>query len=190
MPEFDDAPFQPPGSSGSSVDEPTDPFGSDATEPFGARPSSGYGPPSSSGGPAPRPGPPGGPVGYAPPAYGDGSGYTYGVGYGGYGSAYGAGPVSYGYPGYAPGPRTETMSMLALIFSILSWFLCFFYGLGIVASIAGVILGFLGRKKIRDGNGLYTGEGMALAGIIVGLVNIGFFLGGIVLFFVILATSA
>jgi Domain of unknown function (DUF4190) len=42
-----------------------------------------------------------------------------------------------------------------------------------VPSIVGIVLGFVARAKIRQSNGEERGDGLALAGIIVGLVVVG-----------------
>jgi hypothetical protein len=41
---------------------------------------------------------------------------------------------------------------------------------GLIATIAAIPLGFVARRKIRDSNGMLTGDGMALAGAIIGIV--------------------
>lgn len=59
-----------------------------------------------------------------------------------------------GYPAYAPAPRpTNTMAILALIFAF-------------VFAPLGIVFGIIGRSQIkRTGEG---GDGLALAGLIVG----------------------
>lgn len=69
--------------------------------------------------------------------------------------AYGQ-PAYAGYPqagAYAPAPATNTMAILALIF-------------GIIVAPLGVVFGFIARSQIkRTGE---SGDGLALAGIIIG----------------------
>jgi hypothetical protein len=85
---------------------------------------------------------------------------------------YGQNPYAqtpYGQPGGMPG-RTEPLAIASLIVAIAGLVTC---GLG---GLVGAILGHMGRKKIqRDPN--LTGEGLALAGIIVGwILGAGFIL--------------
>jgi len=210
--EFDDKmPLRPPGSEPADVQ--TGPFGVEATQADTVLAGGIYPPPGGSGpgytvpvppgytapmsgtfGAAPVHGAPAGlsaPGGYGrampspPPPYGYGAGYSYG----GFGTGYGYAPQAYAYPGVPRGPRTETMAVLSLIFSSAAWLLCLMYGIGIIGSIAGVVVGFFARRKIRESGGLLSGDGLALAGILIGLVNIGFFLGGIVLVIVMVASS-
>jgi hypothetical protein len=41
-------------------------------------------------------------------------------------------------------------------------------------AVLGLIFGFVARSQIRQSNGMQTGGGMALAGVIVGIAVIGF----------------
>jgi hypothetical protein len=111
------------------------------------------------------------PYGYAPPPP-----PGYGPGYGqqpGYGP-----PPGYG-PGYGPqfyGPRqTNTMAILALV-------------LAFVAAPAGIVLGIIARKQIRRTG--EEGDGLALAGIIVGSIFTALFVLGIVIWIVLVASIA
>jgi uncharacterized membrane protein len=92
--------------------------------------------------------PPGyGPPGYGPPGYGP-PGYP---------------PPGYGAPGYPPQWRrpTNTLAILALVLSF-------------VFAPAGLVLGLMARKQIRRSG--EEGEGLALAGIIVGSIFTALFL--------------
>lgn len=107
----------------------------------------GYGPPPA------QPGP-----GHAPPGYGAPAGYAP-AGYGtqpGFGAPPGYAPPGYGLPGYAPpGWRrpTNTTAILAVV-------------LAFVFAPAGLVLGLVARRQIRETG--EEGDGLALAGIIVG----------------------
>ena len=87
------------------------------------------------------------PAGYQQPGYGAAPGY----------------PPGYGPPGYAPPPYppppyarpTNTMAILALV-------------LAFVFAPAGLVLGIMARKQIRQTG--EQGDGLALAGIIVGAI--------------------
>jgi hypothetical protein len=67
----------------------------------------------------------------------------------------------------ATGRETNPWAIVSLIASILSWIGLF--GLG---GIVGVIAGVVARNQIRDSAGRQEGDGLALAGIIVGAANI------------------
>jgi hypothetical protein len=95
-----------------------------------------------------------GPAGY--PTSGDPSA---GVGYPGYPGA--------GYP-VVVAPKTNGMSIAALVVSIVGMLGICAYGLGGYLGIIGAILGHISRKQIRErGEG---GDGLALAGVIVGWI--------------------
>jgi len=77
---------------------------------------------------------------------------------------YGAPPSPYG--GYPTTPQTNGLAIASLIVSIASFFFC--CGL---TGIAGAIMGHAARKQIKQQN--QAGDGMALAGIIVGWAGFG-----------------
>lgn len=90
-----------------------------------------------------------------------------------------AGYPSTGYPapGYpAAAPATNGLAIASLVVSIAGAAMC--CGL---PSVIGAILGFVARRQIRDSRGAQSGDGMALAGIIIGLIA--FAIGVIVLAF-------
>ena len=71
-------------------------------------------------------------------------------------------------PGYAAmAPQTNAWAIVSLVSSILSWVGLF--GLG---GIVGVIAGVVARNQIRENPATQTGDGLALAGIILGAANI------------------
>jgi len=67
-------------------------------------------------------------------------------------------------PAYAV-PRTNPMAIASLVCSIL--------GCCLMLAVAGVVMGHIARKQIRDSGGRETGDGLALAGLIVGYVWVG-----------------
>jgi Domain of unknown function (DUF4190) len=141
-------------------------------EPGGYPPPPGYGP--ATGGFAQPPGsyPP------APGSYLPAPG-SYPPPYAGYPAQQNPAPVPYQLPyGYAPMPQpTNTLAILALV-------------LAFVFAPAGVICGIIARKQIRESH--EQGEGLALAGIIVGsiLVALGvLYIVFVIVFFVGLAVS-
>jgi hypothetical protein len=93
----------------------------------------------------------------------------------------GTGPPGYGYGGYPPAgyppapPKTNNLGVAAMVVSIASAvsLLCAFCigPLAVVSlggGVTGTVLGFVARRQIRERG--EHGEGMALTGIIVGLV--------------------
>jgi hypothetical protein len=84
---------------------------------------------------------------------------------------------------YVPTPArpTSTTAIVALIAGLLSWVL-----LPFIASIVAIIAGHMARSEIRRSNGVLDGDAMALAGMVLGYVQIGLtvlFVLGFVLFF-------
>src|ERR1700681_2197240 len=81
-------------------------------------------------------------------------------------------PPPMGYAGVpVAGPRTDGLAIGALIAGILSlvcfWPLC----LGIILGPAAAIMGFISRQRIAASGGTVSGGGLALAGLIVGIVG-------------------
>lgn len=65
-------------------------------------------------------------------------------------------------------PRTSVTAIMSLVFGIVSWCGLFFIG-GIVA----IVCGHIARGEIRAAApGSVDGDGMALAGLILGYVNV------------------
>jgi hypothetical protein len=102
--------------------------------------------------------------GAAPGMYGYGA--QPGVEYYGYSAPQ---PYYPGYPyGYAPPRETEGLAIAALIVSCAAVLGLCTWGVGGLLGIVGAILGHVARRRIRL-NGR-SGDGMALAGIIVGWI--------------------
>lgn len=72
---------------------------------------------------------------------------------------------------------TNSLAVISLALSISSWVLLF--GIG---GVAGIILGILARNKIKNSHGTQGGDGMALAGIILGVANVALVCFGILCF--------
>lgn len=80
-------------------------------------------------------------------------------------------PPTYGQPVYGGGGGgggggTNPLAIVSLVASIVG--IC--CGIG---SIAGIICGFIARNQIQQSGGTQEGEGLALAGIIIGFVTLG-----------------
>ncbi len=78
------------------------------------------------------------------------------------------------YTAYAPAygqtasvPPTSGFAIASLICSIVSWFLAPFIG-GVLA----VIFGHIARQEIRRSQGWKRGNGLALAGLVIGYIHI------------------
>ena len=61
---------------------------------------------------------------------------------------------------------TETLAILSFVLSLTSLWCCFF---GFMPAIAGIICGHLARSNIKK-NAALDGDGLALAGLIIGYV--------------------
>jgi hypothetical protein len=74
---------------------------------------------------------------------------------------------NYNYTPAAPAQETNAWAIVSLIASILSW-----VGLFGIGGIVGIIAGLVARNEIRASAGRQGGDGLALAGIILGAANI------------------
>ena len=63
--------------------------------------------------------------------------------------------------------ETNAWAIVSLVASILSW-----VGLFGIGGIVGLIAGIVGRNQIRDSAGRQTGDGIAIAGIVLGGINV------------------
>jgi hypothetical protein len=54
------------------------------------------------------------------------------------------------------------------VLGIVSIPLTFCYGMGVLFGIAAFVTGLIGRRQIKDSAGTQSGDGMALAGMIMG----------------------
>jgi hypothetical protein len=133
--------------------------------------------------PAPPPPPPPGPTGHwgAQPPPPPSSPYP-----GQWGGPSPYGPQPYGrygspYRGWAPPARTNGMAIASMVCGIL-WM----YWLG---SILALVFGYVAKSQIDKSHGTQTGRGMAVAGIVLGWVGVGFLVLFILLAIVSSATS-
>lgn len=70
-------------------------------------------------------------------------------------------------PQYIPGPPTSTLAIVSLVSAILSWFL-----FPIIGALVAVVTGHMARREIRDSLGAKSGDGLAIAGLIIGYLNL------------------
>jgi hypothetical protein len=77
-----------------------------------------------------------------------------------------------------PTPRqTSTLAVTALVAGILGWTLLPFLG-----SLGGIIFGHMARGEIRRSNGQLDGDGLAVTGLVLGWINVGLWIVGIIAF--------
>ncbi len=92
------------------------------------------------------------------------------------------------YPGAAPYYGTQqqnnTLAIVSLVCSIAGIVIC------TPAAIAGVITGHMARRRIRENPATYTGDGMALAGVIIGWIMTVVLILGVIAGIVIVAVGA
>ena len=72
-------------------------------------------------------------------------------------------PTPSGVPAAKP---TNSLAIVSLVLGIASYF-----GLPIVGAVAAIITGHIARGQIRDSGGIQGGEGMALAGLVLGYAH-------------------
>ncbi len=97
-------------------------------------------------------------------------------------------PYQYGYLPYGPPQRpTDGMAIASLIVSCMSVLTLCGYGVGGLVGAVGAILGHVARRRIRQSGA--QGDGMALAGIIVGWITTTIGLLSIAFLIVFVATN-
>ncbi len=74
-------------------------------------------------------------------------------------------PYGQPVPPVPPAP-TSSKATTSLILGIVSLFFC-----GFLTGIPAIITGFSARKEIRQSNGAVSGDGLALGGIITGILG-------------------
>ncbi len=75
-----------------------------------------------------------------------------------------------------PAPQSNTKALLSLIAGILGWTLLPFLG-----SVAAIILGHMARAEIRRSAGQQVGDGLAVAGLVLGWLSVVVWLVGVLL---------
>lgn len=64
--------------------------------------------------------------------------------------------------------KDSALAIVSLVSGLVGWTF-----IPIIGAIAAIITGHLAKKEIRDSGGTMSGDGMALAGLILGYVQIG-----------------
>lgn len=81
--------------------------------------------------------------------------------------------------------ENKTLAIVSLVLGILG-FVC----LGFLGGIGAIITGFIARKKAKENPSEYGGEGIALAGIIIGALSTILSIGFLIIYFVLLGMNA
>ena len=66
------------------------------------------------------------------------------------------------------GKKDSPLAIVSLVSGLVGWTF-----LPVIGAIAAIITGHLAKKEIRDSGGTLSGDGMALAGLILGYTQIG-----------------
>ena len=67
----------------------------------------------------------------------------------------------------APASSTSALAVVSLIAGIFSWILMPF-----IAGVVAVIFGHMARGEIKRSNGTLEGDGLAIAGLVLGWINV------------------
>ncbi len=70
-------------------------------------------------------------------------------------------------PQYASSPPTNTMAVVSLISGILSWVM-----FPLIGAVVAIITGHMARKEISSSMGAQSGDGLAVAGLVLGYLNL------------------
>jgi hypothetical protein len=78
-------------------------------------------------------------------------------------------------PGYPPvmvavAPPNNGLAVTSMILGIVGIVLIWLYGIGLLAAIVAVILGHVAVVQIRNSAGTQGGNGMAIAGLVLGYI--------------------
>ena len=77
--------------------------------------------------------------------------------------------------------KDSGLAIASLICGIAAWII-----FPVVAAIAAVVTGHLAKKEIRESGGTVGGDGMALAGLLLGYIQLGLAVLGIIIVIVVL----
>jgi Domain of unknown function (DUF4190) len=76
----------------------------------------------------------------------------------------------FGVPAFAPASRDQTLPVIGMVLGVLSMLMICCYG-GIWLGIPAAIVGFLGMRNADSDPSRYTGRGLAIAGMVLGIVS-------------------
>jgi hypothetical protein len=81
--------------------------------------------------------------------------------------------------------QTSSLAVTSLVSGILGWTLLPFIG-----TVVAIITGHMARSAIRQSNGQLEGDGLAVAGLVLGWVSVALLLVGVVVVFAFLGGLA
>jgi hypothetical protein len=85
----------------------------------------------------------------------------------------------------AVAPTTSTSAIVSLIFGILSWVF-----IPVVGALVAIIAGHIARSEIRNAHGRIEGDGLAVAGLILGYLQLAFIAAALAFVFLVLGGVA
>ena len=74
------------------------------------------------------------------------------------------------YAAPVTGPRTDGLAIAALVLGIFS-LVCSWICLGVILGPAAAIMGFISRNRIAASGGTIGGGGLAIAGLVLGIIG-------------------
>lgn len=92
-----------------------------------------------------------------------------------------SGPAQSTYPSTSEEPGTSALAIWSLVTGIISVLLICCLP---ITAIPAIICGHMAKVKIKESGGRLTGDGLALAGLIMGYASIVLFIVWLILFFV------
>ena len=81
--------------------------------------------------------------------------------------------------------QTSNLAIASIVSGILGWTLLPFLG-----SLVAVITGHMARRDIRNSNGRLEGDGLAVAGLVLGWISLGMLIVGLFVLFAFLGGAA
>ena len=88
-------------------------------------------------------------------------------------------------PAARPAPTTNGFAVASLVLGILGWTLLPFLG-----SVGAVIFGHMARSQIRRAAGVQDGDGLAVAGLVLGWLSLALVVVGVFILFAFLGGIA
>lgn len=83
------------------------------------------------------------------------------------------------YPTTPVYKKDSSLAVASLVCGLLGWTF-----VPVLGAIAAIITGHMAKKEIRESNGMLSGDGMALAGLLLGYISLGLLVMGIICFLV------
>jgi hypothetical protein len=66
-----------------------------------------------------------------------------------------------------PSPPTSTAAIVSLVFGIVAW-----VGLPLIGAVVAIVAGHIARADIRQSQGRLEGDGFAIAGLLLGWIQL------------------